>query len=191
MPAKQKVTKEDIINAAFELVRSDSAGALSARAVAAKLGCSTQPVFSNFPGMRELYEAVIAKAWGLYAERTSADMRSGRYPPYKASGMAYIAFAVDEPELFKLLFMRDRIADGDADRNTVVDGVIAAIMSALGISRALAERFHNEMWIFVHGLAVMYATRFSVYDEGAVSDMLSDIYNGLVSVYRERSCADD
>ena len=35
-------------------------------------------------------------------------MAEGKYPPYKASGMAYIRFAKEEKELFKLLFMRDR-----------------------------------------------------------------------------------
>ena len=35
-------------------------------------------------------------------------MSAGQYPPYKASGMAYIRFAREQRELFKLLFMRDR-----------------------------------------------------------------------------------
>ena len=48
MPPKVKITKEDIINAAVSLVRENGADALNARTVASLLGCSTQPVFSNF-----------------------------------------------------------------------------------------------------------------------------------------------
>ena len=54
MPPKVKITKEDIIKTAVELVRSNGAEALNARAVAAELNCSTQPVFSNFATMDEL-----------------------------------------------------------------------------------------------------------------------------------------
>ena len=48
MPPKVKVSKEDINTAAVEMVRESGAEALNARALAAKLGCSTQPIFSNF-----------------------------------------------------------------------------------------------------------------------------------------------
>jgi AcrR family transcriptional regulator len=48
MPPKVRITKEDIINAAIEIVRKDGAQAINARNLAAYLNCSTQPVFSNF-----------------------------------------------------------------------------------------------------------------------------------------------
>lgn len=183
MPAKIKVTRERIIEAAFELVRTGCADALSARGVAAAIGCSTQPIFSNFPNMEGLRSAVLERAWMFYTARTSASMQEGLYPPYKASGMSYITFAVEEPRLFKLLFMRDRIADGDADRDTEQEDVIAAIMRGTGLSLDTARRFHREMWIFVHGIAVMVATQFTVYDEAAVSAMLSEVYDALLKQF--------
>ena len=54
MPPKVKITKNDIIKTALELVRESGAQSLNARAVAGKLACSTQPVFSNFATMEEL-----------------------------------------------------------------------------------------------------------------------------------------
>lgn len=183
MPAKVKVTREDIISAAVEVVRRDQPSALSARSVAAELKCSTQPIFSNFPNMEGLYAAVIGAAWEMYARRISAEMAEGRYMPYKASGMSYIRFAVEEPNLFRLLFMRDRISDGDADKMTYPDEVINAIVTQTGMSVEAARHFHYEMWVFVHGLAVMYVTGFSVFDEQSAGDMISDIYLGLVKQY--------
>ena len=41
----------------------------------------------------------------MYRQYIAEDMSSGEYPPYKASGMAYIRFADEERELFRLLFM--------------------------------------------------------------------------------------
>lgn len=54
MPPKVKVEKDDILKAAIEIVRDNGAGSLNARAVADKLSCSTQPIFSNYASMDEL-----------------------------------------------------------------------------------------------------------------------------------------
>lgn len=51
MPPKVKVTKEEIIAAALEILRQKGMEAVNARAVAAALGCSTQPIFSNYSSM--------------------------------------------------------------------------------------------------------------------------------------------
>ena len=59
MPPKVKVTKEEIINTAVDIVRNSGAQAVNARTVASALNCSTQPVFSNFATMEELRLAVI------------------------------------------------------------------------------------------------------------------------------------
>ena len=58
MPPKVKITKENIIDTALDIVRSKSS--LNARTLAAALNCSTQPLFSNFASMDELRLAVLA-----------------------------------------------------------------------------------------------------------------------------------
>ena len=60
MPPKAKVTKGDLVRTAAEIIREEGEEALNARAVAAKLGVSTQPVFSNYKTMQELREDVTA-----------------------------------------------------------------------------------------------------------------------------------
>ena len=44
MPPKAKITKEMIIDAAFEITRESGIEAVNARTISEKLGCSTQPV---------------------------------------------------------------------------------------------------------------------------------------------------
>ena len=111
MAPKVKVNKQDIIEAAIELIRKDGASALGSRTLAAALGCSTQPIFSNFSCMEDLESEVIAAAYEKYASYLTAEAASGKQPRYKAFGLAYIRFAREERELFKLLFMRDRGGD--------------------------------------------------------------------------------
>ena len=54
MPPKAKVTRDMILEAAFALVRQEGHSALNARALARKLGCSTQPILYNFATMEAL-----------------------------------------------------------------------------------------------------------------------------------------
>ena len=180
MPPKVKITKSDIINTALELVRANGESAINARAIAAILNCSTQPIFSNFATMEELQGEVIVSAYELYLGFLQNDAESGKYPMYKAFGMAYIRFAKEESELFKLLFMRNR-AGAEFVASPDFEASVEIIMNANNISRKKAELMHFEMWAFVHGIATMLATSYLTLDWERISDMITDIYQGVRS----------
>ena len=183
MPPKQKVAKEDILNAALTLTRQNGFDAVNARAIAALLHCSTQPVFSNYASMEALKSDVLAYAYELYHKRTNDAMSQGRYPPYKASGMAYIQFARDERELFQLLFMCRRSRKESEAADAFWDEIVQLVSSSTRLDTQSASRLHLEMWIFVHGIAAMIATSYLEFDEELISSMLSDAYLGLKARY--------
>ena len=185
MPPKIKVTKENIIETAFEIVRENGASSLNARNLASKLKCSTQPIFSNFSSMEEVKTAVIEKALNLYNEFTKQELEKKIYPPYKASGMAYIRFAKEEKELFKFLYMRDRTNEKISNDSNEIKDILEIIMASLNLSREKAEFFHLEMWSFVHGIASMLATNYLSLDMELISNMVTDIYQGLIKQYKE------
>ena len=183
MPPKVKVTKATILEAAVEIVRREGAQALNARTVAARLGCSTQPVFTNFESMDALRLAVIAQAQCLCDQFRQQEVARGEYPEYKANGMAYIRFAKEERELFRLLYMRDRTGETISD---VVDPPMEALVQEkVGMDMENARLFHLEMWAYVHGIAAMFATGFCAPDWELVSKMLSDAYQGLKKQYEK------
>lgn len=183
MPPKIRVTKEDIISAAVEIVRSKGAQAINARAVAAELNCSTQPVYSNFATIDELRLAVIDKAEELSREYMRREVEDGKYPEYKAGGMAYIRFAKEEKELFKLLYMRDRSGEVIPESTDLSDEMESIVHKQTGLSGLDVKLFHLEMWAFVHGIAVMFATGYVELDPELVSKMLTDSYQGLRKQY--------
>ncbi len=178
MPPKVKITKDEIISTAVALVRESGASALNARAVAAKLGCSTQPVFSNFSTMEELLNATVAAAYELYLNFLKNEAESGRYPVYKSYGMAYIRFAREEKELFRLLFMRNRRGE-DTSPSPDFEKSVEMLMQSNGVSAETAFLMHLEMWSTVHGIATMLATSFLELDTELVSAMLTDVYQGI------------
>ena len=183
MPPKVKVKKEDVINAAVDIVRSSGVQAINARTIASALNCSTQPVFSNFASMDELRLAVVERADKLCQEYMQREVESGEFPAYKANGMAYIRFAKEEKELFKLLYMRDRSNEIIPESDKLSEEMVAAVQSNTGLSGADAKLFHLEMWAYVHGIATMFATGFFDLDWELVSRMLTDSYQGLRKQY--------
>ncbi len=183
MPPKVKITKDEIINAALELVRKNGAESINARTLAAALNCSTQPVFSNFSSMEELRHAVLVQADKLRREYMHKEIEQGNFPAYKASGMAYIRFAKEETELFKLLYMRDRRGEPISEDEQVDDEMETIVHQNTGLESMEAKLFHLEMWAYVHGIATMFATGFLDLDWDLVAKMLTDAYQGLKKQY--------
>lgn len=186
LPPKVKFSREEIIAAALDIVREGGMTALTARSLAARLGSSAKPVFGLFENMQEVQKEVMLAANAEYQEFLYAEMMRGIYKPYKASGMAYIAFARKEKELFKLLFMRDRSDEQGDTRDESVADIIALISRNTGLSEEEARLFHLEMWIFVHGIATMIVTNYLDWEEEHVSRALTDAYEGL----RTRWCGE-
>lgn len=186
MPPKPRITRDDILNTALDIVRTEGEEALNARHIAAVLQCSTQPVFSNFSTMEELRQAVIDAAYRRYRACLRREQESGRYPAYKASGMGYIHFAREEKELFRLLFMRDRSREESPAASDEITEMAAAVQELTGLSSDDAQLFHLEMWVYVHGIASMLATSYLEWDEAMISRILTDAYLGLKKRYSEK-----
>jgi len=158
MPPTIRFSREAVLNAAYQLVRREGPSALNARAVAKELGGSTQPIFRLFSGMEELKSAVTELALTTWKERMKVRMRDSAFP-YLTIGMSFLLFARDEPELFKLLFMRDRVTDGSCTDYNISWG-IPLIESSVKVDAETAAQLYERNWLFCYGLAVSIATKY-------------------------------
>jgi AcrR family transcriptional regulator len=183
VPPKCKFTREQIVFSALTLARRGGLKAVTARAVGEALHASSKVIFSLFENMEQLHAAVLQAAEGVYQSFLREDMAAGRYPPYKASGMAYIRFAREERELFRLLFMRDRSLEAPPQDDREVEELIRLIQKGTGLDGSQARRFHLEMWIYVHGIATMVATGYLDWDQDQADILLSDAYHGILGHY--------
>ena len=97
--------------------------------------------------------------------------------------MAYIRFAKEERELFKLLYMRDRTGEAIPEELEINDQMEAIVHHNTGLSGPVMKLFHLEMWAYVHGIATMFATGFVDLPWELVSKMLTDAYQGMRKQY--------
>lgn len=178
MPPAKKVLKEQIVEAAIQIIREDGLEGINARTLAKKLGCSVQPVFSNFSTMQEVRVAAVEAALERYRQYVEEGCR-GAGLPYKGIGMAYIRFAKEEPQLFRLLFMNQCNAGlqeylkGDPLTNRYV---VQYGGEATGLSGEDMDAFHRNMFVFTHGIATLIATQTCLFTEEQVSGMLTDMF---------------
>lgn len=191
MPRNYMFTKEQVLDAAIQLIRKKGFAAVSARSLGEQLGTTSRPIFSHFKNMADVQRGIIGAANALYQSFREKEIASGKYVPYKASGMAYIRFAKEEKELFRLLFMRDRSGEPIKENPEEMDALIGLIAKQVHIDREAAKMFYLEMWAYTHGIASMVATGFYDWDEPLASRALTDVYEGLKHRYENGGARND
>jgi len=165
MARKESITIQMILDTAFEMTREEGFGNVTARKVAAKAGCSTQPIFHVYKNMEELWEAVYERAAEYFQDYYSLYPRTGK-TPFSNLGMAYIAFAREERHLFELLFVNGNAADNDTLKRKTMYELLNGQNGNVGYEIALAKEtgctdaggMFMKMWIFIHGAACMSLT---------------------------------
>lgn len=179
MAPKTKYSKEIILNCAFDMVRQNGIEVINAREIAKHLGCSTQPLFHVFNNMEELMQNLYAKTEELYNNRMEKAITQP--DPFAAAGFAYVQFARDERNLFKLLFMSNHFKVSSAFEMIEEDKeFIETISKSAALSYEAAKKLYVNMWLLTHGIASMIATNsFSPSDE-EVKRILFDTYKGLL-----------
>ena len=55
---RARISKQDILKAAARVIHQRGEHALSVRSIAAELGCSTQPLYSQFGSQEQLQQAL-------------------------------------------------------------------------------------------------------------------------------------
>lgn len=183
MPPKAKFTKEEILSAALDIVRSKGIDALTARLLADALNSSPRPIFTVFAGMDEIVSEVILKAKSLYAEYVRRGLTC--VPQFKGVGVQYILFAIEEPKLFQLLFMNERgsvppLCEVLQLIEDSFEEILASITNAYGFDRDTALRLYYHMWIYSHGIATLCATKMCSFTADDISRMLTEVCASLI-----------
>ena len=187
MPAKAKVTKEMIVDAALAIAREAGAENINARTVSDRLHCSTQPVMYHFATIEELKRTVYAKA-DLYHSEFLMDIKKTPKGAALGIGMNYIRFAIEEPHLFRFLFQSDYFSGRtlleliDAEE---LSPVLSAMQGALGIGMEQTKKIFLTVFLFAHGYASIIANNALQYDEEMINSQLERAHRGAILAVRE------
>lgn len=187
MPPKAKYTREEIINKAFEMARKNGIESVVARELGKELGTSSSPIFTAFQNMEEVQSEVRKVAMREF-EACVRDALNYT-PAFKYVGMKMIEFAMREPKLFQLLYMREH--DGDQTFAMLIDelgdtvGVCIDIMQKdYDLGKEEAELLFRQVWLHTFGICVLVAGRVCKLTMEQISEILSVEFQGTLMLIK-------
>ena len=176
MPSSPKIKKEDMLQAALEIIIQDGYAALNIKAVAKKLECSTAPISWQFGGMDGLRQELIPFA-ELYVEDTYYSLNENEFATFEQRGKGTIDLALEKPYLFRFLYMGERrphLITGFELQPDDSDGikVYKKIADMLEITVKQAMDFAMTMIVYTQGIGTLIAS-------GIVKDTKENMYRML------------
>lgn len=182
MPTKIKISKDMILDAAFDIVRAKGMEALSNRVLAIKLNCSIRPIYYQFENAEQMHRELYEKIEKYFYQYLMDNMEEGM-PYYKQVGLHYVKFAQTEKNLFKILFMTEteKMPTGAFSQSeNEYKEIEKLIKMSTQLEDAALASFHTKMWIFCHGIAVLVANGLIKLTEAQIKDLLTSEFQALL-----------
>lgn len=182
MPPKTKITKDMIIAAGFDIVKSEGQESLNVRSIAAKLKCSTQPVMYHYKTVDELKADIYAFADGFHTEYIMSQSSKAATPLFSI-GLNYIRFANYEKHLFRFLFQSDKFRN--VGFRELLNGeesafLLEPLVQQTELTLEEAKTVFETLFICVHGCASLLANNSMEYSEEHCAELLTNAYTGIV-----------
>ncbi len=176
MPSSPRIKKEDMLQAALELVSRDGYAALNIKAVARELGCSTAPISWQFGGMDGLREELIPFA-EQYVEDKYYSWNENEVAAFEQRGRGTIDLALENPNLFCFLYTGERsqiLSTGFRlqTNNPDTDNMYQKMADLLGITLNQVMDFAMTMMVYTQGIGTLIAS-------GIVKDTKENMYRML------------
>ncbi|MFI5960305.1 TetR/AcrR family transcriptional regulator [Cryptosporangium sp. NPDC051539] len=171
--AGQALRGEIVAAARAILVEEGYESAVTLRGVARHVGIAPQSIYPHFHGPEEIVQAVTVETFAELGRFITAAKEGIESPRDRllAGCRAYIAFGLNNPNLYGLLFRRNRLlrgeeagpaAAGEPDTRNPDAGPFAALMD--GIRQCIADGSSGatsvlstavQLWTAMHGLVVL------------------------------------
>jgi AcrR family transcriptional regulator len=176
---KQKINKKMVIDAAFEIARTNGYETITVNQIADKLGCSVQPVYSYCNSMDELRDELKHKIHEYFRHEMTARIDVNDF--YYTTAIALLTLASTEQNLFRLFIhsQRDQIKTVPDFILLLTDPSFARIAAAkFGFNPDAEHMLHYSLAVFTYGMALMLNTTQISMDEAKA--LLKNTYSALL-----------
>ena len=186
MPPKVKFQKEEIVDAALNVARKSGFDAVTARDVAKELRVSVSPIFTYFDSMEQLRAEVYESAKGRYREYIERGL--SETIPFLGVWHQYLAFAREEPELYKLLFLTkpDNVSGGAMEAlRFSQDMARDSIMHTYKMDAHTADCYFRNMWLAAFSFATLVVTDDCPYTDEEIFAIGTELSLSICKAYKE------
>jgi AcrR family transcriptional regulator len=160
--------REEILDATTNLLlETGHAKSVSIRSVAQRVGITSPSIYLHFADKDALLDAVCARYFERLDEvmQECADQQPSTIERLRAQGRAYIRFAMQTPELYRIAIMEEGRPGSDVD---LTMNSSAFVHMRASIESLMAEGVYPpcdstmaalELWTVVHGVAALLIAR--------------------------------
>jgi AcrR family transcriptional regulator len=159
--------REDILAAAAELIEeTGTAHAVTLREVARRIGIAAPSIYEHFPSREAIVDAVIDAAFTALGEAATKATASAGDPAarMRSAAAAYLAFAEQRPNQYRLLFTYGRPVHEPSQTFTGVRGAAfnywtSLLADCVAAGQSTSDDTHRDailMWIALHGYATLH-----------------------------------
>ncbi len=178
MPSTKTLSRKEVLQGGLDLLRKQGPGAITARTLAKKLKCSTQPIYSAFAGMKDFERALLREVRRIYREFVIDDQ--GGDSPFENIGLGYLRFAREEPRLFNWMIESGRLkVDFNSKKHSPEFQLglerMATDPTLEGLEQHQIERLQRNLWIYTHGLAVLLSSGMLRADEKTARGYMNEM----------------
>ena len=157
-----------IVQAARDIMREEGVAALNLSEIARRLTLQTPSLYEYFPNKMALYDHLFLLGTRLFRQRMQAVAADPTLSPWEQlehSILAYLQFAIDNPDLFKLLFERHVPAFVPSDESMAemyaslaeADGYLQSFLEATQVTPAAApDQMRDYIIALMHGITALH-----------------------------------
>jgi AcrR family transcriptional regulator len=152
--------RQDILQAARDIIAEEGAGALSIRGIARRINYSAPALYEYFSGKEAIAEALFIAGFRELARTMGQVTEPDPVRQVRALGIAYRAFAIAHPQEYSLMFSRPIPEFQPSSEDLAIATTAFAPLQhafeegiAAGVIRAMEARTGaTAAWAFLHGL---------------------------------------
>ena len=188
MPPSTKITREMILETGYELVMASGIESVNSRSIAKIIGCSTQPIFSQFPNMEELRQAIHNLACKKFEQDVLCNTNSDLFT--RSSYLKVINLAKNQKNIFKLIYLSEYCI-GKIFLSTRMNfesnkKIWNEIKSKYNVNDNECSDILERISLLVQGIATVIATANIQYSDEQVSDIVENTLEDIVMGIKER-----
>jgi AcrR family transcriptional regulator len=182
MPPKNKFSREQIVDAAFNIANTEGIDSMTIRKVAGQLGSSIAPIYVNFNDVEELKSAVVKKVVDI-SQHMLNEQNTGN--PFGDIGFASLQFAKKHPILFRDFVMKQNnyLLDYDQEMGDELLDQMKKDPELEGFTDEELKTILFKMRAFQMGLSVMVANGLlpEKLDLEKMKEILDDVAEDVVT----------
>lgn len=181
MARKKTITRDQILDAAYEVVASEGFGRFTARNIAAKMKCSTQPIYLEFKNMEDLKMALIHKVHHYLGTVVFPVEHTGNHLIDLA--LNYIGFATRERRLYRAMYLEE-YGGGKQMQEFSYGYFSKTVRSDPNYAHLTDEELaslHSGTWIVATGIAALMSSGIINPDQEQIIKLMQESVDGILN----------